>query len=908
MLAMLLNNLTSCVQEGLVSLYNLYFGRDVAVTLFRIDEALVCEGPVVTPAVTAGWWTGGIPLVAVVAGGAAACLTSLALATWQIRRHEATRKQLLKEIEDLRKENTCVVAEFRKREEELVSKTEELDIELQHRDQLVQDLLADEERLKEDVYILEEKLLDMERLLKESRLSTEDLKTTYEDMIADKEHQIEDLLAKEEKNKEDCANLGRKLLVTLTNNEEMDRRMKEEAELAVYRQTLIEARDEQIQVLLIKKDKVQEACDRLERNLLEALSRNVDMETLLEEKEREKNELKHLFDNLIEKKNHQIKDLLAEEGKLKEEKGHLAGSLEDALRNVEEMERVLKMEKEQKLELTIIYEKRIEDLYVHIKELLAEEGKLKEEKGHLAERLEDALRNVKEMEKVLKMEKQQNLELANIYEKRIEDLYTHIKGLLAEEGRLKAERGYLAEKLGDTLNTVEELEKLLNKEKDEKVELTKNYEEMVDELYVSVKDLLAKEAQQKEEKELLEQKIKELLAKEKKLEKSKESMENKLEKALCSSHQMEKLWKEEQEMKLTMEIRWQQAMQEKEEELNMLRQKCEESDVKERLRERTEKQNLEKLQELTGNCEELQKKSQEEKEYLAEKLGDTLNTVEELEKLLNKEKDEKVELTKNYEEMVDELYVSVKDLLAKEAQQKEEKELLEQKIKELLAKEKKLEKSKESMEDKLEKALCSSHQMEKLWKEEQEMKLTMEMKWQQAIQEKEKELNMWRQKCEESDVKEKLRARTEKQNLEKLQELTENCEELQKKCQAAEAAKAKEEIHNREWRRKQAEALRKQDKFLLMRLFNGITHRNNLLENTGKEEGGRNEQENVSHQEYCCDQEENTGYLKNQWSAVNDIVKDILKGQSSAEKGSSSAAGTSAIEDGSCWSPIDAAD
>ncbi|XP_064121684.1 golgin subfamily A member 6-like protein 25 [Macrobrachium nipponense] len=744
MLAMLLNNLTSCVQEGLVSLYNLYFGRDVAVTLFRIDEALVCEGPVVTPAVTAGWWTGGIPLVAVVAGGAAACLTSLALATWQIRRHEATRKQLLKEIKDLRKENTCVVAESRKRDQELVSKTEELDIELQHRDQLVQNLLADEDRLKEDVYILEEKLLDMERLLKESRLNTEDLKTTYEDMIADKEHQIEDLLAKEEKNKEDCANLEKKLLDALTNNEEMDRRMKEEAELSVYRQTLIEARDEQIQVFLTKKDEVQEACDRLERNLLEALSRNEDMETLLEETEREKNEFKNLFDNLIEKKNHQIKDLLAEEGKLKEEKGHLAGSLEDALRNVEEMERVLKMEKE-----------------------TAKPG------------------------------------VANIYEKRIEDLYTHIKGLLAEEGRLKAERGYLAEKLGDTLNTVEELEKLLNKEKDEKVELTKNYEEMVDELYVSVKDLLAKEVQQKDEKELLERKLKELLAKEKNLEKSKESLEDKLEEALCSSHQMEKLWKEEQETKLTMEIKWQQAMQEKEEELNMWRQKCEESDVKERLRERTEKQNLEKLQELTEKCEELQKKSQEEKEYLAEKLGDTLNTVEEMEKLLKKENDEKVELTNNYEEMVDELYISVKDLMAKEVQQKEEKELLEQKLKELLSKEKKLEKSKESLEDKLEEALCSSHQMEKLWKEEQEMKLTMEIKWQQAMQEKEKELNMWRQKCEESNVKERLRARTEKQNLEKLQELTENCEELQKKCQAAEEAKAKEELHQqREWQRK----------------------------------------------------------------------------------------------------------
>ncbi|XP_064108069.1 golgin subfamily A member 6-like protein 24 [Macrobrachium nipponense] len=860
-LAMFLNNLVSCVQEGLVSLYNLYFGRDVAVTLFRIDEALVCERPVVTPANTASWWTGGIPLVAVVAGGAA-CLTSLALATWKIRRHEATRKQLLEEAEDLRRENTCVVAEFRKREQELISKNEELDAELQ--------------RFKEDNYVLEEKLLGMERLLEESRHSKEDLMTTYDYVIVDKERQIEELLAQEEKNKEDYAHLERKLLDSLSNNEEMERRMKDAAELSIYHQTLIEGKDEQIQVLLAKEDEFKEACDRLERNLLEALSRNEDMEMLLDEKEREKKELNNLFDNLIEKKDNQIKDFSVQEAEMKKVCELLEGKLLNAVKSKMDVQQHLK-EKEEQL-TTCQTEIEVKD--EKIQALLSKEDEMHEACELLKRKLHNALSNkddmgrllkekedektelvvycetqIQEIEKVLKMEKEQNLELTNNYEETVEDLFVSCKDLLAKEVALKEEREYLAVKLEEALNTVEELEKLLKKEKDEKLELTINYEEMVEDVYASFKDLLAKEVALKEEKEYLAVK---------------------LEEALNTVEELEKLLTKEKDEKLELTINYEEM-----------------------------------VEDVYASFKDLLAKEvalKEEKEFLSEKLGETLNTVEELEKLLKKEKDEKLELTINYEETVEDVYASFKDLLAKEVALKEEKELLEKELKDLLVKKEKLENSKESLEDKLEEALCCSHRMEKLWKEEQELKLTMEVKWQQAMKEKEEELNMWRQKCEESDVKERLRERTEKQNLEKLQELTEKCEELQKKCQAAEEDKAKEELSNREWRRKQAEALRKQDKFLLMRLFNGITHRNNLLENTEKEEGERNEQENLSHQEYCCDQDEKRGYLKNQWSAVNNIVEDILKGQSSAEKSSSSMAGTSATEDGNCWSPRDAAD
>ncbi|XP_066969374.1 golgin subfamily A member 6-like protein 6 [Macrobrachium rosenbergii] len=285
-----------------------------------------------------------------------------------------------------------------------------------------------------------------------------------------------------------------------------------------------------------------------------------------------KKDLTNLFDSLIEKKDHQIEDLLAKEDGMKKACEHLEGKLREALGNNEDMERLLKKKDAEKTELEVYCKTQIENREHKIHELLAQEENMEGKIESLEEKLAEALCNIEK-------EKDRNLELTNIYDKRTEDLYVHIKDLLAKEGNLKEEKEHLEEGLQDALRKVEELEKLLTKEKDQNLQLTNMYERMVEDLYVHIRDLLGKEGKQKKEKQMLEEKLRDLLGKEEKLEKCNEFLEDRLAEARRCTNQMEKLLKEEQDSKLGMEMMWQQVIQEKDKELNIRAQKCEESDA-----------------------------------------------------------------------------------------------------------------------------------------------------------------------------------------------------------------------------------------------------------------------------------------------------------------------------------------
>ncbi|XP_066987404.1 golgin subfamily A member 6-like protein 4 [Macrobrachium rosenbergii] len=324
---------------------------------------------------------------------------------------------------------------------------------------------------------------------------------------------------------------------------------------------------------------MEKACDLLEENLHEALKNNKDMESLLDEKDVEKKDLANWLDNVIENKDHQIEDLLSKEDEMKKACDHLEGKLREALGNHEDIVRLLKEKEDEKTGLEAYCKTQIDKREHKIQELLAQEENMEGKIESLEEKLAEALCNTEEMEKVLEKEKTQNIELTNIYERRTEDLYLHIKDLLAKEGKLKEEKEHLEEGLQDAQRKVEELEKLLTKEKDQNLLLKNMYERMIADLYLHIKGLLEKEGKQKEEKQILEEKLQDLLAKEEKLEKCSKFLEAKLEEALCSTNQMEKLLKEEQDSKLKMEMIWQQAIQEKDKELNIRAQKYEESDA-----------------------------------------------------------------------------------------------------------------------------------------------------------------------------------------------------------------------------------------------------------------------------------------------------------------------------------------
>ncbi|XP_064100682.1 kinesin-related protein 4-like [Macrobrachium nipponense] len=134
---------------------------------------------------------------------------------------------------------------------------------------------------------------------------------------------------------------------------------------------------------------------------------------------------------------------------------------------------------------------------------------------------------------------------------------------------------------------------------------------------------------------------------------------------------------------------------------------------------------------------------------------------------------------------------------------------------------------------------------------------------------------------------------------EELQQLGKECERLTEKCRIQEEHKVREEERFRECLRRQQEALRQQDKYLLMTLLHGTAQRNfhlqhitldgnEVLDETRemeKEDEGQEEdlsdllqmRKETQHRNYCEAQRERTNYGR-QWEVLTQTVKDLVHG------------------------------
>ncbi|XP_064109703.1 myosin-11-like [Macrobrachium nipponense] len=255
-----------------------------------------------------------------------------------------------------------------------------------------------------------------------------------------------------------------------------------------------------------------------------------------------------------------------------------------------------------------------------------------------------------------------------------------------------------------------------------------------------------------------------------------------------------------------------------------------------------------------------------EKEELAKKLGVALNHGKKLDSLLE-EADKKARKLSNYfEEEVQKRENQMRDFLGKEEQLSAEKlELVER----------------------LENAVNL------LIKEERE-----NVHWQQMLQEKEKELETLR-KDEEDHHKQRKKMEIQLEEDEKeLQQLRTECEQLKENWRIQEEKMIREQQHLRERQRKQEEALREQDKYMLMTLLHGTAQRNfhlqhialqhgiETLDNTNdkeKQDEGQEEdlwmRKDKQHRKYSDAQRDRTNYRK-QWDALTQTLKDLTNGDS----------------------------
>ncbi|XP_064104309.1 golgin subfamily A member 6-like protein 22 [Macrobrachium nipponense] len=255
-----------------------------------------------------------------------------------------------------------------------------------------------------------------------------------------------------------------------------------------------------------------------------------------------------------------------------------------------------------------------------------------------------------------------------------------------------------------------------------------------------------------------------------------------------------------------------------------------------------------------------------DKEELAEKLGVALNHRKELDSLLEEADRKARKLANDFEEEVQKRENQLKDFLGKEEQLRAEK--LE-------------------LEDRLENAANL------LIKEERE-----NVNWQQMLQEKEKEVETLR-KDEENHREQRKEMEIQLWEDEKeLQQLRTECEKLKENWRIQEENMIKELQRLRERQRRQEEALREQDKYLLMTLLHGTAQRNfhlqhiarqpgietldNISEKEKQDEGQEAEllrRKEKQYREYCEAQRERTNYRK-QWEVLTQTLTDLTHGDS----------------------------
>ncbi|XP_066987480.1 trichohyalin-like [Macrobrachium rosenbergii] len=305
-----------------------------------------------------------------------------------------------------------------------------------------------------------------------------------------------------------------------------------------------------------------------------------------------------------------------------------------------------------------------------------------------------------------------------------------------------------------------------------------------------------------------------------------------------------------------------------------------------------------------------------EKEELEEKLSVAFNHGKELDSLLQEVDEKARKIANDFEEEVQKRENKIRDLLGHEEKLRGEKLVLEDKLENtvnLLMKER-MEKERENSHwhQKLQE---KDQELETLRKEEEcrhEQRREMEKKLRNLSRERNSLLRAVEKQSKEYQLltDEKEREKTEMRmdyqetlkqkdsEIEKLREGEEELLQLRKDCQKLkENLRIQEENMIREQRRlrerqtRLEEALRDQDKYMLMTLLHGTAQRNFHLQQTALQHGNeildssekeRQEEDlqmrkEKQHRKYCDTQRERTNY-GNQWEVLTHTLTDIVQG------------------------------
>ncbi|XP_064080683.1 putative leucine-rich repeat-containing protein DDB_G0290503 [Macrobrachium nipponense] len=766
----------------------------------------------------------------------------------EIVNHEEEVEDLKAEVEDLKEEVADLQDEVADLQEEVADFEEE-----------VADLEDEVEHLEDEVLDLEDKVLDLEDEVFDLKEEVSDLKeeiVDLEDQLADLTEELLTKMADEEKLKEENQRLREGLKDAAGAIERLERLLKDKPEGAVNVVIQMNGKDVHIEDLLAENEKAKEDCKRLEDKLREAANNMYDMESLLKEKEDEKLEMINLYDD-------RIQDLLAENEKVKEDCRRLDEKLRNTANNMEEMESRLKEKGDEKIELVNLHDEQIQGL-------LTEKAKMKEDR-------EDMKRRLQEKETVKST-------LIHWHEIVVERQTALIQNLMANEKKLKNEHELLEEKLREALSKLENKERQLEKNEDEKNKLESEHFNQMELMDAQIQELLAKVWKMKLENEHLEERLEELLIKTENSNSQIQDLLGKLDGKECEIEELKNTFANIIE---NMNLQIHEAHNNLEELERALKIEEEEKTHITNLYEKMTESRDRQVRDLLAKEEELK----EEREILREQLGETLSCVADIEKLLDEEQD----TIKEKERQIEKLHQQEQELrekLQKKESEHEASSVRENELEILLNRETELLKDKEK-----EIILLRISIQDILQEKEQERESLQEQN--DHLQEEVMQLqnSLVIAACNEETLKSELNCakgqlhhlqKTESQNLQKYQKLTNECELLQKTCRKLEERNEKVEKCAREQKMMQEEALRMQDKYMLMGLLNNIARRDFKLqrilreeqENTGKggekPDIGRQDCGQETNQEFCCAQNDNRGYLKKQWLDVTDIVEDIL--------------------------------
>ncbi|XP_066960797.1 interaptin-like [Macrobrachium rosenbergii] len=489
-------------------------------------DMLKRDARAVIPSIDGGWRTS-CPIATVAAG---IVVTSLAFVAWRkYKHHKRTEKELREELEKLRTGKKSAVAEYRGLQKEMTSK-----------------------RIREEE--LQDENEDLQHQLRDAVNTTECMESRLKE--------------------KDCENVD-----LINQMKEKDRQIQELLDQ-------LEDKDYHIQDLLDEKEEINKEHEILEEDLREAANTIEDMKSRLQEKACEKSKLLSLHCKLIEAKDCQIQDLMAENQGMKEEQQHLRKELRDAANDIKDLERRLQEREALNAELICLHGNLIEGKDQQIQDLLAEKQEMKEEQEYLEEELRDAAKTHWYLERRLKEQELANEELKYVCDKVLDAHDRKIQDLLAKEEKAK-------EKLREALNNLDCAEKLLE-EKEDEIHWFTTLEGTLAVALCNIEEDLEKALKEKGDLQMqIENRdcqIQDMFEKGEKLKNDHEVLEDKLKEALSNMEDIQR--------------KNLQKLQELAKECALLKEKC---------------RKLEESKEMAENCAREQRRLQEEALRLQDK-------------------------------------------------------------------------------------------------------------------------------------------------------------------------------------------------------------------------------------------------------------------------------------------------